>query len=107
VHHRILYFIRSRKTVSVAELIDILRVTRQGLHRPLRQLIDLGYVDWEPDEQNRRVHMLHLTARGLALEARVSGLQKDLLKNAFRSVGSEKEEGWRSVMANLAAALAP
>lgn len=107
VHHRILYFIRSRQTLSVADLIHILRVTRQGLHRPLRQLIDLGYVDWEPGQENRRVHILHLTARGLALEAKVSGLQKDLLRSAFRSVGPEKEEGWRLVMVKLAAALAP
>jgi DNA-binding MarR family transcriptional regulator len=105
-HHRIMYFIRSRPSSSVADLIAILGVTRQGLHRPLRQLIDTGYVDWVPDDNNRRIHLLYLTPRGLALEAKVSGMQKDLLTTAFRSVGSAKEKGWREVMAKLVAARA-
>ena len=104
IHHRIMYFVRSRRSLSVADLVGILRITRQGLHRPLRQLIDLGYVDWEPDDQNRRVHLLHLTERGLALEKKVSDMQKTLLKRAFRSVGADKEEGWRQVMSKLAGA---
>ena len=103
VHHRILYFIRSRQSLSVADLIEILRVTRQGLHRPLRQLIDLGYVDWEPDERNRRIHVLHLTPRGLTLESKISGMQKTLLKNTFRALGPDNESGWRAVMTKLAA----
>jgi DNA-binding MarR family transcriptional regulator len=105
VHHRILYFIRSRQSPSVADLIGILGITRQGLHRPLRHLIDKGYVEWVPDENNRRIHLLHLTHNGLALEAKVSGLQKDLLRSAFRTAGPAKENGWREVMAKLAAAL--
>jgi DNA-binding MarR family transcriptional regulator len=104
IHHRIMYFVRSRRSLSVADLVGILRITRQGLHRPLRQLIDSGYVDWEPDDQNRRVHLLHLTERGLALEKKVSDMQKTLLKRAFRSVGADKEEGWRQVMSKLAGA---
>ena len=105
VHHRILYFIRSRQLLSVADLTNILGVTRQGLHRPLRQLIDRGYVDWVPDENNRRIHLLHLTPNGMALETKVSGMQKDLLAGAFRAVGTMKEKGWREVMAKLATAM--
>jgi DNA-binding MarR family transcriptional regulator len=102
VHHRILYFIRSRHLLSVADLTGILGVTRQGLHRPLRQLIDRGYVDWVPDENNRRIHLLHLTQSGMALETKVSGMQKDLLAETFRAAGSVKEKGWREVMSGLA-----
>lgn len=102
IHHRIMYFVRSRRSLSVADLVGILGITRQGLHRPLRQLIDLGYVDWEPDNQNRRIHLLHLTERGTALEKKVSDMQKNLLKRAFRSAGADKEEGWRQVMGTLA-----
>jgi DNA-binding MarR family transcriptional regulator len=105
VHHRILYFIRSRHLLSVADLMNILGVTRQGLHRPLRQLIDRGYVGWVPDANNRRIHLLHLTPSGMALESKVSGMQKDLLAGTFRAVGTTKEKGWREVMSNLAAAL--
>jgi hypothetical protein len=31
-------------------------------------------------------------------------MQKNLLKRAFRSVGADKEEGWRQVMSKLAGA---
>jgi DNA-binding MarR family transcriptional regulator len=56
----------------------------------------------EPDGENRRIHLLHLTQRGLALEKKVSDMQKNLLRRAFRSVGDNKEEGWRQVMSKLA-----
>ena len=105
VHHRIIYFIRSRQFLSIADLIGILGVTRQGLHRPLRQLMDRGYVGWVPDENNRRIHLLHLTPSGIALEAKVSGMQKQLLADAFFTVGATKENGWRDVMSDLAHAV--
>src|ERR1043165_8281770 len=44
-HHRVLHFVNRNPGMKVAELLDILRITKQSLGRVLKQLIDPGYVD--------------------------------------------------------------
>ena len=43
-HHRVLYFVNLKPGMPVADLLDILKITKQSLARVLRQLIDNGYV---------------------------------------------------------------
>src|SRR5215203_3196708 len=44
-HHRVLYFVNLKPGMPVADLLDILKITKQSLARVLRQLIDNGYVE--------------------------------------------------------------
>jgi DNA-binding MarR family transcriptional regulator len=43
-HHRVIHFVGRHPGICVAELLDILRITKQSLGRVLRQLIDTGHV---------------------------------------------------------------
>src|ERR1700675_1335521 len=43
-HHRVLHFINRNPGMKVAELLDILKITKQSLARVLRQLIQEGYI---------------------------------------------------------------
>jgi len=103
VHHRILYFIGRHPGSSVNELLQILGVSKQYLHRPLRRLIEDGYVKATPDPADRRIKRLRLTARGRRLEAELSGEQRARFARVFAEAGPEAEAGWRRVMALLAA----
>ena len=47
-HHRVLYFVNLRPGMPVADLLDILKITKQSLARVLRQLIDNGYIEQLP-----------------------------------------------------------
>src|SRR5574342_975484 len=42
-HHRVLHFVNRNPGMKVAELLDILKITKQSLGRVLKQLIDQGY----------------------------------------------------------------
>ena len=44
-HHRVLHFVNRNPGMNVAELLDILKITKQSLGRVLKQLIDEGYVE--------------------------------------------------------------
>ena len=44
-HHRVLYFVNLRPGMPVADLLHILKITKQSLARVLRQLIDNGYIE--------------------------------------------------------------
>src|ERR1700692_3970440 len=39
-HHRVLYFVDRRPGLSVAELLDLLKITKQSLSRVLKDLLD-------------------------------------------------------------------
>ncbi len=102
VHHRILYFIGRHPGCSVSELLGIMRVSKQYLNRPLRQLVEDGLVERRDDPADRRIRRLRLTARGRRLEARLTGEQREQLERVFAEAGPRAEAGWRKVMALLA-----
>ncbi len=102
VHHRILYFIGRNTGCSINELLGIMRVSKQYLHRPLRQLIEDGYVETRQDEGDRRIKRLSLARKGQDLEEKLTGMQREQLSEVFRQAGPQAEAGWRKVMALLA-----
>jgi DNA-binding MarR family transcriptional regulator len=102
VHHRILYFIGRHPGSSINGLLQIMKVSKQYLHRPLKRLVDDGYVVSQADPRDRRSKRLGLTAKGACLEASLTGEQREQLAEAFRRVGPGAEAGWRRVMALLA-----
>lgn len=103
VHHRVLYFVGRNPDCSVSELLDILGVSKQYLHRPIRRLLDDGFLASRQDERDKRVKRLSLTAAGATLEAELSGDQRRRFQAVFEQVGAVGEAGWRQVMEALVA----
>ena len=98
VHHRILYFVGRHPGVSVKGLLAILGVSKQAIHAPLRQLLDLQLVSMETSPTDRRVKALALTTDGARLEAELTGAQMRFLEDAFAAAGVAAEAGWIAVM---------
>lgn len=103
-HHRILYFVRREPGISMSELLGVLSVTKQAIHRPVKDLEERGLVVVATDPQDRRVRRLTATAAGADLEARLTAAQMRLLEHAFQGRGPSVEEHWHEVMKRLAAA---
>ena len=53
-HHRVLHFVNRNPGMKVAELLDILKITKQSLGRVLKQLVDEGYVEQKEGATDRR-----------------------------------------------------
>jgi len=101
VHHRILYFIARSPNCSVGDLLKLLQASKQYIHKPLRKLMEQGYVVTTPDKQDKRIKRLSLSEKGSALEAKLSGSQRKKFDKVFKQVGAEAEAGWREVMQAL------
>src|SRR3954469_20347722 len=43
-HHRVLHFVNQMPGLTVAELLDVLKITKQSLARVLKELIDTGHI---------------------------------------------------------------
>jgi DNA-binding MarR family transcriptional regulator len=101
VHHRVLFFVARRPGLSVGDLLEILDVSKQSLHRPMQDLLRARMLVSVRDPGNRRVKRLELTSAGRAFEARLSGIQRRLFARAFAAHGSAAEREWRAIMADL------
>ncbi|SMC25309.1 DNA-binding transcriptional regulator, MarR family [Andreprevotia lacus DSM 23236] len=104
VHHRILYFVGHQPDSTVGELLQRLRVSKQALNAPLRDLQQAGLIDALVCENDKRARRLRLTDAGMALERALSDGQRDLLRGIFDAAGPAAADGWWQVMERLAAA---
>src|SRR6202162_631668 len=86
-HHRVLHFVYRYPRMKVADLLDVLRITKQSLGRVLKQLLDEGYIVQKAGNNDRRQRLLFATAKGEALVAKLAGLQTDRLSRALRDIG--------------------
>src|SRR5476651_1404796 len=86
-HHRVLHFVHRYPGLKVADLLDVLRITKQSLGRVLKQLLDEGYIVQKAGNSDRRQRLLFATAKGEALVAKLAGLQTDRISRALRDIG--------------------
>ena len=103
VHHRLLYFIGRNPDCSINELLQIMRISKQYLHQPLKKLVGLGYVKQRGDREDRRVRRLRLSTRGKKLEYELTEVQRRRFAAIFETAGPAAEKHWRKVMALLGA----
>ena len=90
-HHRVLHFVGRNPAMTVAELLDILKITKQSLGRVLRELIEKGYIVQEEGSLDRRQRLLYLTGRGDDLHQELIAPQLTRFDRALsRSPSSEK-----------------
>lgn len=94
-HHRVLHFVNRHSGLRVADLLDILNITKQSLSRVLKQLIDQGYVTQKAGASDRRERLLYPTERGKALAARLAAPQLIRLRGALQAAGLEGEAAIR------------
>ncbi len=91
-HHRVLHFVNRNPGMKVAELLDILKITKQSLGRVLKQLIDQGYVVQREGASDRRQRLLYVTPKGEALAMKLAGLQTARIARALSELGPNAHE---------------
>ena len=91
-HHRVIHFVARHPGLRGADLLDILRITKQSLARVLKQLIDDAFVTQRSGETDRRERRLYLTQKGQNFAAKLTQVQCARVGNALNVVGIEGSE---------------
>jgi DNA-binding MarR family transcriptional regulator len=97
-HHRVMHFVHRYPGLKVADLLDVLRITKQSLGRVLKQLLDEGYIVQKTGNNDRRQRLLYATAKGEALVAKLAGLQTDRINRAILGIDSAGQETVRQFL---------
>ncbi len=100
-HHRVLHFVNRNPGMKVADLLDILKITKQSLGRVLKQLIDEGYVIQKEGARDRRQRLLYATAAGEALALKLAGLQTERIARVLAELDPNGREAARRFLAGM------
>jgi len=102
-HHRVIHFVGRHPQMTVGELLDILKITKQSLSRVLAQLVRQGFIIQRPGPQDRRQRLLDLTPKGRELERQLSAPQRARVASAYAQAGAQAVEGFRKVLLGIIA----
>lgn len=85
-HHRVVHFVNRMPGLTVAELLDVLKITKQSLARVLKQLIDMDYIVQIQGLRDRRQRELYPTAKGRDLALALAAPQSRRIASALDSL---------------------
>jgi DNA-binding MarR family transcriptional regulator len=88
-HHRVIHFVNRHPGIRVADLLDILKITKQSLGRVLKQLVDNGFIEQKTGPLDRRQRLLYPTESGRALALRLIDLQANRVGKALATLSPE------------------
>ena len=88
-HHRVLHFVARQPGLTIAELLDILRITKQSLNRVLKELIGKGFIASRMGVTDRRQRLLFATRTGEELAGRLAMIQTDRIRRALEGEKAE------------------
>lgn len=91
-HHRVLHFVNRMPGLTVAELLDVLKITKQSLARVLKQLIDTGHIVQVRGPKDRRQRELYPTAKGRSLALDLARPQSSRIAAALKGAGPQDRQ---------------
>lgn len=97
-HHRVLHFVNRHPGLRVAQLLDILKITKQSLARVLKQLVAQGFVLQRTGPEDRRERLLFVTPKGARLTEKLTELQIQRIESALAKAGPGAENAARKFL---------
>ncbi|MBE7185872.1 MAG: winged helix-turn-helix transcriptional regulator [Methylobacterium mesophilicum] len=100
-HHRVLHFVNRLPGLTVAELLEVLKITKQSLARVLKQLIDTGHVVQVQGPRDRRQRELYPTLKGRALALTLARPQSERIAAALDGLGGGERKAVEHFLRNM------
>ena len=91
-HHRVLHFVDRRPGLTIAELLDILKITKQSLNRVLKELLEKNFIESRMGTSDRRQRLLFATHQGHDLALKLAKLQTRRIMRALSEMEPEAKD---------------
>ena len=100
-HHKVLHLLSLYEGITISELLQKLKVTKQSLNRVLKDLIKLDTVSFEKDQQDTRIKHVFLNNKGKGLSEEIFLIQKKRIHRAFLKSTSEEVLNFDNVLKKI------
>jgi DNA-binding MarR family transcriptional regulator len=88
-HHRVLHFVARHPGLTIAELLDILAITKQSLNRVLKELVAQDFIEARAGAVDRRQRRLQATPKGEDLALKLARAQTRRFAAAMHALGPD------------------
>ena len=96
-HHRVIYFVGKKEQITIKELLEVLKITKQSLSRVLNQLVKEGFIVVSTG-LDKRTKNLSLTSRGIDLENELSTIQIQKIKKVINNFNQKDIDGFKKIL---------
>tara|TARA_B100000787_G_scaffold15414_1_gene10960 strand:- start:121 stop:558 length:438 start_codon:yes stop_codon:yes gene_type:complete len=100
-HHKVMHLLSLYEGITISELLNKLKVTKQSLNRVLQDLIKLETVLFEKDQQDTRVKHVFLSNKGKKIFEEIFLIQKKRIYNALLNSNSEEVLNFDNVLKKI------
>ena len=96
-HHRTIYFVGKKENITIKDLLEVLKITKQSLSRVLNQLVKEGFIILSTG-QDKRTKILKLTKKGHDLEKKLSEIQINKIKSVIKQLNESEINGFKKIL---------
>ena len=96
-HHRVIYFVGKKDKITIKELLEVLKITKQSLSRVLNQLVKENFI-LVSTGSDKRTKNLSLTSLGLSLENELSTIQIQKIKKVINNFNQGDIDGFKKIL---------
>jgi len=100
-HNKVIHLLSMYEGISISELLERLKVTKQSLNRVLKDLIKLEAIDFQKDKQDTRIKHVYLNEKGKKIFDEIFFLQKKRIYNALLDSSSEEVINFDKVLKKI------
>ena len=100
-NHKVIHLLSMYEGISISELLQKLKVTKQSLNRVLKDLTKLEVIRFEKDEKDTRVKHVYLDEKGKKLFKEIFEIQKKRIYAALLSSKSEEVINFDNVLKKI------
>ena len=100
-HNKVLHILSTYKGITIGELLNKLKITKQSLNRVLRDLIKINVITFKKNAQDTRVKHVYLNEKGEKIFDEIFSQQKKRIYNALLSSTAKEVVDFNKVLKKL------
>ena len=100
-HNKVLHILSTYKGITIGELLNKLKITKQSLNRILRDLIKIDVIKFKKDSKDTRVKHVYLNEKGEKIFDEIFSKQKKRIYNALLNSSAKEVVDFNNVLKKL------
>ena len=100
-HQKVIHLLSMYEGISISELLNRLKVTKQSLNRVLKDLINLEIIFFKKNDQDTRIKHVFLNEKGKKIFKEIFETQKQRIYKALLNSSSEEVINFDNVLKKI------
>ena len=100
-HNKVLHILSTYKGITIGELLNKLKITKQSLNRILRDLIKIDVITFKKDSKDTRIKHVYLNEKGEKIFEEIFSKQKRRIYNALLNSSAKEVVDFNNVLKKL------